>query len=127
MTILLIDDSRFHRMAHQKALSRVGYNVIGIDDGLRGVEIAREKHPDLILLDMMLPRLSGPEVLRALKSDPVTTSIPVVVLTSLSERNKEKLMNDGAVDFLEKSDHLLAHDSAAVVKAVEKVLNQKRN
>jgi len=68
----------------------------------------------------MLPNLAGPDVLRALKKDPRTSSIPVIVLSGLSGKNKQKLIREGASDFLEKSDDLLANDSAALVSIVEK-------
>ena len=125
-TILLIDDSKLMRTALQKALIRAGYDVIGADDGDRGLEVAREKLPDVILLDMMLPKLPGPEVLRALKKDPRTSPIPVIVLTGLSDKNKRKLVTEGAVEFVEKSDDLLSNNSAALIKAVESALHKVR-
>lgn len=121
-TILVIDDSKLVRIANQRALTRAGYDVLGAEDGQRGLELARQKLPDVILLDMMLPKLSGPEVLRALKKDPQTSPIPVIVLSALSEKNKGKLVNEGAVEFVAKSDDLLSNDSAALVSAVKKVL-----
>ena len=124
-TILLIDDSRFMRLANERALSRAGYAVIGTDDGQEGIELARQKRPDLILLDMLLPKLAGTEVLRQLKSDPRTSSIPVIVLTSLSEKNKAKLVREGALDLLEKNDALLNRNSALLVEAVRKAMRGK--
>jgi CheY-like chemotaxis protein len=121
-TILLVDDSRLLRVANRNALIRAGYDVIDAEDGQRGLQLAQERLPDLILLDMMLPKLSGPDVLRALKNDPRTSFIPVVILTGLSPKNKEKLAQEGAADFVEKSDDLLRNDSAILVKAVQKVL-----
>jgi CheY-like chemotaxis protein len=107
-------------MANQRALAHAGHEVIGTEDGQSGLEMAREKLPDLILLEMILPKLSGPEVLKALKSDPLTAPIPVIVLSSLSGRNREKLQSAGAAAFIEKSDDLLANSSAALVIEVEK-------
>jgi CheY-like chemotaxis protein len=83
-----------------------------------GVTTAREKLPDLILLDMLLPKMSGPDVLRALKSDMVTASIPVVVLTGLSQKNAERLQEDGADGFLEKSALGLDQGAEALLVAV---------
>jgi CheY-like chemotaxis protein len=123
-TILLIDDSRFMRMANERALSRAGYKVLGADNGQTGLELAKQHRPDLILLDMLLPKLAGTEVLRRLKSDPETSTIPVIVLTSLSEKNKEKLVSAGALDLLEKNDRLLACESALLVKAVGKAVGR---
>jgi CheY-like chemotaxis protein len=64
---------------------------------------AREQQPDLVLLDLMLPRMSGVEVLARLKKEPTTARIPVVVVSGLSEKNREKLMEAGADDYLENS------------------------
>jgi putative two-component system response regulator len=58
---------------------------------MEALSVAHESHPDLILLDMMLPKLDGPSVLRALKADPLTAQIPVAVVTGLSQKNEEKL------------------------------------
>jgi putative two-component system response regulator len=58
---------------------------------MEALSVAHQSHPDLILLDMMLPKLDGPSVLRALKADPLTAQIPVVVVTGLSQKNEEKL------------------------------------
>ena len=125
-TILLVDDSRLLRIANHKALVRAGYEVIDAEDGQRGLELAQEKLPDLILLDMMLPKVSGPEVLYKLKNDPRTHSIPVIVLSALSHKNKEKLEQDGAAGYVEKSDNLLLNDSAILVKAIREVLKTNK-
>jgi CheY-like chemotaxis protein len=122
--ILLIDDSKFLRVANGKALNRAGFEVLDAADGLEGLRLAKEKSPHLILLDMMLPKVSGLEVLRALKQDPATHAIPVIVLTALSAKNKDKLATEGAAGFVEKSDRLLENDSAALVAAVKTVLKQ---
>src|SRR5580692_4382954 len=107
MKILLIDDSRVLRLIHERALIRAGYEVVGAGDGEEGLRIAREDSPDLILLDMMLPKIAGQDVLRTLKRDPRTKHIPVVVLSGLSRANATKLMNDGAIEFVEKKADLL--------------------
>jgi CheY-like chemotaxis protein len=67
MKILLIEDSKFQRIASERALVKAGYDVIQAGDGEAGLRIARENIPDLVLLDMMLPKVSGNDVLRALK------------------------------------------------------------
>jgi CheY-like chemotaxis protein len=121
-TILLVDDSRLLRVTNHRALIRAGYDVIDAEDGQRGLELAQERLPDLILLDMMLPRVSGPEVLRTLKKDPRTKSIPVIVLSALSQKNRGKLADDGAAGYVEKSDDLWRNDSAILVKAIQEVL-----
>jgi CheY-like chemotaxis protein len=74
------------------------------NDGERALEIARENKPDVILLAMLLPKMTGPDVLKALKKDPATAGIAVVVLTGLSQKNAVRLQQDGACGFLEKSE-----------------------
>jgi DNA-binding response OmpR family regulator len=83
MKVLLIEDSRFQRMANGRALARAGYDVVYGADGEDGLGAARESIPDLILLDMMLPKMSGLDVLRALKGDALLKHIPVIVLSGL--------------------------------------------
>jgi CheY-like chemotaxis protein len=100
--ILLVEDSKPIRNENHSALVHAGYEVICAEDGETALDMARTETPELILLDMILPKVSGPEVLHRLKSDPATADIPVVVLSSLSEKNREKLVHDGAEDYLEK-------------------------
>ena len=102
--ILLVDDSKFLRLATERALARAGYDVSTATDGEQALSIAREKKPDVILLDMLLPKMTGPDVLKALKKDPATAEIAVVVLTGLSQKNAARLQEDGACAFLEKSE-----------------------
>jgi len=102
--ILLVEDSKFLRLATERALARAGYDVIAAQDGEEALQAARENHPDVILLDMLLPRMAGPDVLKALKKDPATAGIAVVVLTGLSQKNASRLRQDGAFAFLEKSE-----------------------
>jgi len=102
--VLLVDDSKFLRLATERALTRAGFEVSTAADGESALEMARAKHPDLILLDMLLPKMTGPDVLKALKKDPATAGIAVVVLTALSHRNAARLQQDGASAFMEKSE-----------------------
>ncbi len=74
MKILVIEDSKFQRVATERRLVQAGYVVFHAADGEDGLRSARENHPDLILLDMMLPKLSGLDVLRALMTCPPKTS-----------------------------------------------------
>ena len=100
--ILLVEDSKPIRRENESALVKAGCEVITAEDGETAVQMANEQKPDLILLDMILPKMSGPDVLKHLKSEPATAEIPVVVLSSLSEKNREKLMEAGAEEYLEK-------------------------
>lgn len=101
--ILLVEDSKFLRLATERALSRAGYAVRTAIDGEQALAIARADRPDVILLDMLLPKMTGPDVLKALKNDPATAGIAVVVVTGLSHKNAGRLQQDGACAYLEKS------------------------
>jgi CheY-like chemotaxis protein len=105
-TILLVEDSKFLRVATQHILTKAGYRVICAGDGDEALELAGSSLPHLIVLDMLLPKLSGPEVLRSLKKNNLTAHIPVVVLSSLSQTNRPKLVQEGADAFVEKSSLL---------------------
>jgi CheY-like chemotaxis protein len=122
--VLLVDDSKFFRMANEHALSKAGFEVSTAADGEEALQVVNDKLPDIILLDMMLPKISGPDVLRALKANPATMDIPVIVLTSLSQRNEEKLLSEGAAAYLEKSTLELDKNSDRVVATVETVLGR---
>ncbi len=70
MSVLIVDDSRFLRLMNERALLEAGFEVLSAADGEEGLRLAIEHKPDLVVLDMMLPKLSGPDVLRALRKDP---------------------------------------------------------
>jgi CheY-like chemotaxis protein len=122
-TVLLIDDSTFLRRANERSLTRLGYRVITAADGEEGLRLAGEKIPDVIVLDMMLPKLGGPELLQMLKSDPRTATIPVIVLSALSQKNDQKLIAGGAVAYLEKSTLDFAQPSNPLAETISTVLN----
>lgn len=124
ITILLAEDSRFLRVISERALVKAGYDVVSAVDGEAALRIARERIPNLILLDMMMPKLDGLEVLRALKRDPQTTNIPVIVLTGLGQSNEAKLKKEGAVAYFTKSDSLLESDSDTLLHLVETVVGK---
>jgi CheY-like chemotaxis protein len=126
MTILVIEDSRFLRLALERILVKAGYHVIAVGDGREGLLRAQNNRPHLILLDMMLPTLEGTEVLRQLKQDPITKDIPVIVLSSLSQKNEEKLKTAGAVAYFEKSLLNLNKDGSSLVQAVQNVVDELR-
>jgi len=104
MKILLVDDSKLQRVAVQRILVKAGHEVIVGADGEEGLQLARQGSPDLILLDMMLPRLDGVGVLEALKKDAKMAHIPVIVMTGLSQRNEDRLKGAGAASFYQKSE-----------------------
>ncbi len=121
-SILLVDDSRFMRRATEKALARAGYSVVTASDGEEALRIARARIPDLILLDMLLPRLGGVEVLLALRKGPLTASIPVIVLSSLPQKNEAKLLMEGATAYFEKSKMELDQNAESLLHIVKRTL-----
>ncbi len=123
-SILLVDDSRLIRMANQNALARAGYSIVTAGDGEEALRIAHATLPDLILLDMLLPKLGGPEVLRALRKDPITASIPVIVLSSLPQANEAKLIGEGANAYFEKSKLELDQHGDLLVCIVKETLER---
>jgi CheY-like chemotaxis protein len=127
MKILLIEDSKFQRVVNERALVKAGYGVIHAGDGEEGLRIARENIPDLILLDMMLPKVSGLDVLRALKGDMLVKHIPVIVLSGLGQANEAKLMSEGAAAFVMKSEKSFENNSLFLIRTVESVLAQSTN
>jgi len=120
--ILLVDDSKFLRLATERALARAGYEVSTATDGEKALQVARESKPDVILLDMLLPKMTGPDVLKALKSDPATSGIAVVAFTGLSQKNASRLENDGACAFLDKAELGLDKGSEALLVALARIL-----
>jgi CheY-like chemotaxis protein len=122
--VLLVEDSKFLRIANERALSRAGYEVSTAADGEEALQVANDKLPDIILLDMLLPKISGPNVLKALKANPATRDIPVIVLTSLSQKNEEKLISEGAAAYFEKSTLELDKSSDRLAATVEEVLRR---
>ena len=127
--ILLVEDSKPIRHENEQALHKAGYQVISAEDGMSALRMAQEQKPDLILLDMILPKMSGPEVLHHLKADPKTAEIPVVVLSSLSEKNRDKLLSEGAEEYLEKNLLMKGRGVNLLPKALEGVIcriNRKR-
>lgn len=110
------------RIAVQGALTGAGYIVRTASDGETGILAARKTLPDLVILDLMLPKISGLEVLRTLKQDAITKNIPVIVLAALSEPNKEELLNEGVAACVEKLDKLFTGDSSALIRTVAQVM-----
>src|SRR5258708_20270529 len=103
-TVLLIDDCKFLRRSHELSLRKAGHQIVTASDGEEGLRLAREKKPDIIVLDMMLPKLGGAQLLQLLKGDPLTAKIPVIVLSSLPQKNDLKLIADRPPAYLEKSN-----------------------
>jgi CheY-like chemotaxis protein len=122
--VLVVEDSKFLRIANERVLARAGFEVSTAEDGEEALRLAYAKLPDVILLDLLLPKISGPDVLRALKENPATLHIPVIILSSLSQRNEEKLLKEGAAAYFEKGALDLENHSERLVTAVQAVLTR---
>ena len=122
MKILLVEDSRFLRITIERNLVSQGYEVVSAGDGEEALRLAVQEVPDLILLDMMLPKMSGQDVLRILKVAPITARIPVVVLSGLSQKNEAKLVLEGAAAYLEKSDKAFEKGAGSLLEVIESVI-----
>jgi CheY-like chemotaxis protein len=110
--ILLAEDDRFLRKAAEAALRQHGYSVVIAVDGEDALHRARTERPDLILLDLIMPKLQGFEVLRALKADSATATIPVVVLSNLGQdADVQEALALGAAAYFVKAN-LSLHDLA---------------
>lgn len=113
--ILLVEDDEVLAKVLYGELSDAGFEVFQAFDGEVGLRLAREKQPDLVLLDILLPKKNGFDVLMTLKSSPDTENIPVIALTMLgSDDDIKKGMQLGADDYIVKSQH-------AVTEIIEKV------
>ena len=103
--VLLAEDDRFLRKAAETALKRQGFTVLPAVDGEEALRTARAEAPHLILLDLIMPRMQGFEVLRALKADPATAAIPVIILSNLGQDSDVKqAMEAGAVGYFVKAN-----------------------
>jgi DNA-binding response OmpR family regulator len=101
--VLLVEDDPHDRHMYGRTLWYNGFDVIEGEDGEEAISLAREHDPDLILVDLLLPRLNGIEVCRVLKADPETAAIPVIALTARSELEFGLLARDaGCMRYLEK-------------------------
>ena len=101
--VLLVDDDPVILKLLQVNFEMEGYDVITANDGLEGLEKARAERPDIVLLDIMMPRMDGWEVLEHLKEDAATSSIPVVLLTArTSEEDQIRGWGEGILEYLSK-------------------------
>ncbi len=102
--ILIIEDDKFLRELITQKLVKEGYEISGAVDGEEGIKMIAEEKPDLVLLDLILPGIDGFEVLAKAKADPALSSIPVIILSNLGQKEDlEKGLKLGAVDYLIKA------------------------
>jgi two-component system cell cycle response regulator DivK len=102
-TVLYVEDNEYNRKIVRQLLSRTSYRLIEATDGEAGVAAAREQRPDLILMDVQLPKMSGLDATRLLRADETTKHIPIVVITSFAlSGDRERAAEAGATAYLAK-------------------------
>jgi len=117
--ILFIEDESALQKTFEEILSQEGYKMISALDGEVGLKLAQTEKPDLILLDLVLPKVHGFDVLKKLKENQETKEIPVIVLTNLEGiGDVEKAIELGATTYLVKADYSLKE----LVKKIKKAL-----
>ncbi len=117
--IVVADDDRMFRKAAETTLRRQGYSVATASDGEEALQLIRSEQPDIIVLDLIMPKLQGFDVLQILKQDTLTSAIPVIVLSSLTqEQDKQEALDLGAVAYFNKCTFSLGE----LVKQVELTL-----
>ena len=120
-TILIIEDEQTILKAISIALEDAGFNILSAIDGESGEEIAIQQRPDLILLDIILPRKNGLDVLKSLKSNEATMHLPIILLTNLSDTETvSQGVALGARGYLVKANYSLDEVVAKVRETLEK-------
>lgn len=116
--ILIVEDDKFLRDLLERKLKKEEFTIETAIDGEEAVNKINSWLPDLILLDLIIPKIDGFEVLRQTKSKPATKEIPVVILSNLGQQEEiEKGLNLGAVDYLVKA-HLTPDEIIAKIKKI---------
>lgn len=104
--LLVIEDDEFLKKMYQSGLTREGFRVSIASDGIAGLKAAQTLKPDLILLDLILPKMDGFSCLKKLKESPGTKDIPVIILSNLGQDSDiKKGLDLGAIDYFIKTDY----------------------
>lgn len=115
--VLLVEDDSFLSNIYKTKFEMEGFKVTPAEDGALGFELAKKKSPDIILLDILLPKMDGFTVLQKLKEDSSTADIPVILLTNLGQKDDvDKGLQLGAVDYLIKA-HFKPAETVEKVRA----------
>ena len=118
-TILVVEDEKGMRESLQEILESSGYAVVVAEDGERALELVVSQKIDLVLLDIILPRKDGFEVLKELKENEKTKGIPVVLATNLSDpKDIQKALDYGATTYLVKANYSLGDIAAKVDEVI---------
>ncbi len=118
--ILFVEDESALQKTFGDILKREGYEVVSAMDGELGLKLAKSKKPDLILLDLILPKMDGFGVLEKIKEDPETKEIPVIILTNIGRMEEiSRALELGAKTYLVKANYTLQEVVEKVKKALE--------
>ena len=97
-TILIVEDNDLNMKLFHDLLEAHGYKTLQTKDGIKALELARDHHPDLIVMDIQLPEISGLEVTKWIKEDDSLRSIPVVAVTAFAMKGDEQKMREGGCE-----------------------------
>jgi len=97
-TVLIVEDNKLNMKLFADLLEAHGYHSLQTRDGLKVLDLAREHHPDLILMDIQMPEVSGLEVTKWLKQDAELRAIPVVAVTAFAMKGDEQKIRDGGCE-----------------------------
>ncbi len=118
-TILFIDDNPVDRTLISRLLTKYDFHVLLAEDGTRGLRMAQEEKPDLILLDILLPGISGIELWKRLKENPATQHIPVIFYTSIdTPKHLIDYASYGVQDYIQKT--MPQEELVAAIKSILK-------
>ena len=121
--ILLVEDDNFLVEMYTTKFELEGFEVISAEDGQKGLDMIKREEPDIILLDILMPKMDGFAVLDALKKDKTTVDIPVILLTNLGQKDDvKKGFEKGAVGYLIKA-HFMPSE---VVDKIKKILKEHK-
>jgi DNA-binding response OmpR family regulator len=122
LLLVIEDDEQLVKLV-ERVVSKAGIAIISASDGEEGLRLARQRSPDVILLDIMLPKLDGRDVLRQLKGDEATRSIPVIILSARGA-HVERIagLALGAEEYLEKP-----YSTGILLNRIEQILWKQRN
>ena len=102
-TVLYVEDNEFNRKIVRQLLTRTTYRLREAADGEAALGMVRQERPDLILMDVQLPKMSGLDVTRALRGDPATAGVPIIVVTSFAlSGDEQRAMAAGASAYIAK-------------------------
>ncbi|OGE81908.1 MAG: hypothetical protein A3H72_02495 [Candidatus Doudnabacteria bacterium RIFCSPLOWO2_02_FULL_48_8] len=122
--ILIVEDEEILLTALSEELKQAGFQIVGAKDGQEGLDKLRAEKPDLVLLDLVMPRMDGITALKEMKASPDTKDVPVVILTNLSDYDKiSDALSLGAMDYLVKANYRLEE----LVSKLKTVLERKGN